>query len=113
MDCWLRVDCDYGAEGLWDDRGRMISVAHIPISEALGKRILAWQEWHDEQAEPWSSNDLYDWNLHWRTATDIARCIKRELPDWTVVARDRLILGDGSLGRRIPFPGEHLLTRST
>ncbi|HET8612265.1 MAG TPA: hypothetical protein VFL92_05815 [Sphingomonas sp.] len=109
MDQWLRVDCDYFAEGLWDERGRMISLSNVPISQPLRRRILAWQEWYDEKAEPEPCSTSYDWELHDLVRIDIARALKRELPDWTIVAGDILIRDDGSMGERVPYPGEHLL----
>lgn len=109
MDKWLRVDCDYYAEGLWTPTGAMTSVFDVPIPEPLRQRILAWQAWFDESAVPWEAGNPYDWELHAATAYDIARCIKRTLPEWTVVALRRAINVDGSLGEVVPYPGEHLL----
>ena len=109
MERWLRVDCDYAAEGLWTPSGAAISVVNVPISGPLRDRLIAWQRWFDEAAAPWENGNAYDWDLHERIAIDIARCIKRELPDWTVVALRREINPDGSIGRLVPYPGEHLL----
>lgn len=41
----------------------------------------------------------------------IARLVKAELPDAEVIAFDRRVNADGSLGERVPYPGEHLLKR--
>lgn len=108
-DRFLRVDCDYEAEGLWDKRGRMVSADSVPVDQALRDRIKAWNAWYSDEAMPWRPDDRYNWELHRLNAEDIARCLKRSLGDWTIVALDLVVLPDLSLGPRLPFPGEHLI----
>jgi hypothetical protein len=103
---WVRVKCDWGAEGLWTTRGAMIPLDSLPLSAALKQRLLAWQAHFDEHAEPWEPDNKFDWDTHRATGIEIARALKAELPGWTVVADDRLVEADGTLGVRVPYPGE-------
>ncbi|WP_134727080.1 hypothetical protein [Paracoccus luteus] len=101
---WVRVMCDYGADGVWAKGGFAVHPADLPISDDLAVRILEWQYRHD----------------NWRTLQDnaehpvyiedappdvlepfagegflIALVVRRQLPDWTVVYRDER--------RRVPY----------
>lgn len=105
---FIRVDCDWCAEGLWDERGRAFDVASFPLSAELGRRILAWQEKYDEEAQPWSPNDPFDWDAHYAEGIAIARLVKAELPDHEIAVGDRLVNADGSFGERVRHAGEHL-----
>ncbi len=88
---WLRLMCDYSAEGVWNHRGAATSLARYPISDALAARILAWQNWYecmlgDETgAARWSDFFGTDFSEAGRT---LAQAVKQELPDWTVVYFD-------------------------
>jgi hypothetical protein len=91
---FIRVECDWGAEGLWDERGVMYYVASFPLSEELQRRILAWQEKFTEEAEPWSPNDKFDWDGHYAERLAIARLVKEALPDYEIVTGDRIVNQD-------------------
>ena len=56
-----------------------------------------------ERVDP---TNTFDWEAHAAEGQAIAALVKQELPDWKVAAKDRLVLLDGSLGERVPFPGE-------
>lgn len=107
---FVRVDCDYSAEGLWDERGTMFRIDSFPLSADLKARILRWQEHFTDHAKPWEAANAFDWEAHDAEGEAMAALVKQELPDWTVVAGDRLVLTDGSMGERVPFPGEALLS---
>lgn len=100
---------DWGAQGLWDEHGRMYHVSRFPLPDELQQRILAWQEKFTEEAEPWLPDDTFDWDEHYEECIAIARAIKQELPDYEIVACGRRVNDDGSLGEEVPPPGQHLL----
>jgi hypothetical protein len=103
---FVRVDCDFESDGLWDERGRMYDLESMPLSAPLKQHIRDWQRRFSAEAQPWLPDDKFDWEANKREGEVIARKVKAELPDWEVVADDRLILEDGSLGERVPYPGE-------
>ncbi|HVL29237.1 MAG TPA: hypothetical protein VM326_00785 [Sphingomicrobium sp.] len=106
---FIRVECDFCADGLWDERGAAYSLDQFPLSDGLKRRIAAWQRTFDEEAVPWEEPEMPDWQGHQAEGEAIARLVKAEMPDADVVAFDRRVNEDGSLGERVPYPGEHLL----
>lgn len=106
MPGWVRVDCDYAAEGLWTEHGASYDIQCFPISEDLKAELMAWQATFDAECRPWEKANRFDLKQHRRIGTALALRVKQELPDWTVVALDRLVQSDGSLGIRVPYPGE-------
>lgn len=88
---WLRIMCDYSAEGVWNHRGAATSLAAYPISDALAARILAWQNWYEcmlgdlTGAARW--NDFFGMDFS-EAGRMLAQAVKQELPDWTVVYFD-------------------------
>ncbi len=100
---FVRVDCDWGADGLWDERGAAYNLSAWPLSGPLRQRIRDWQDCFDKR-EPWE--ETFDQAAYRAEAEAIGRLIKQELPYVDVVAVDRRVLPDGSLGERVPFPGD-------
>lgn len=85
---WIRVMCDYSADGVWARNGAATLPAFLPISIALTARILAWQEVY-ETFEPWEVEvDPVKWAAWAAEGLAIAIDMKRQLPDWTVVYHD-------------------------
>lgn len=78
---FIRVDPDFEADGLWDERGRMYRLDSMPLSRALRARIMAWQEDYSRHAVPWSDNDSFDYAASRREAEAIARLVKAEMPE--------------------------------
>jgi len=97
---WVRVMADYASDGLWDMDGLCASAEELPISELLQARLAAWCAWHDRDCEDYLPVDKRTSEFPVAEFTSeglaIARAIKAELPDWTVVYLDesRLRLGD-------------------
>jgi hypothetical protein len=87
--------------------GAMYGLDSLPLSAALKARIMAWLQDYSAHAEPWSEKDSFEYAANEREARAIARLVKAELPDADVVALDSRVLADGSLGERVPYPGEH------
>lgn len=91
---WVRVMADFSAEGLWAKDGSGCGACELPISDALKKRLRAWQDWFEDDCEsylpPEERNQPRDFNVAAFSAEgrEIARAIKSELPDWTVIYFD-------------------------
>lgn len=91
-DKWLRVMCDYEADGLWRKDGDSIGADSVPISVDLRRRLAAWQDWFERDYEsylpPCQRTKNFDFDAFSREGLEIAKAIKAELPDWTVVYFD-------------------------
>ncbi len=103
---FLRLDCDFGGEGLWDACGRMVSVESVPISRDLATIILAWQLRFELNAKPWSASDTFNYDAHAEHQLTLARRIKRELPDYVIAVGNREMGLDGALSGFAPLPNE-------
>lgn len=90
-DRWVRIMADYCADGMWDRDGAGGFAPDVPISTALRARIGEWCATYDK-------TDLYlpvemrkvpfDMEAFCAEGLAIARAVKSELPDWTVVYFD-------------------------
>ncbi|WP_146604540.1 hypothetical protein [Rhodoplanes roseus] len=86
--------CDYRCDGIWDHEGLSRSVDELPISGTLKDRLLAWQAWFDvlddQAAEEQTAVPLATWQAFVAAGLAVARDLKRELPDWTVLYFDEI-----------------------
>lgn len=86
---WVRIMADFSADGVWNKQGELCDLDGLPISGDLKNRIAIWMDWYDCDAD---STDLnaspFDVRLFTKQGLDIARDVKRELPDWTVIYFD-------------------------
>ena len=119
---YIKVMADYMSSCLWHADGIQADIDELPVSAALRTRIAQWADWYNVNddflpaAERKNRLDLRKFNDE---GLAIARAVKRELPDWTVVWWDECeliaqvesgagkssrelyefeIMGDGSLG---------------
>lgn len=86
-DKYLKVMADYCAEGLWTRSGS-ISPYDIPLSDDLREKLVAWNWWYDMgydvrmlEQNVGSEFDLAEFVAQ---GLDLARQLKRELPDWHI-----------------------------
>ena len=92
-DKWVYIDAEFDAQGIWTKGGSACSAHDVPVSEDVVQRILEWQRRYNYEAPPpfdregyvWGSFDVEDFS---RQGLDIARALKTQLPDWTVVYFD-------------------------
>jgi hypothetical protein len=84
-DKYLKVMCDFCAEGLWTKKGA-ISPYSLPLSNDLRERIVAWNWWYDLEYD--SEEQTMDMDAFTVEGLEIARQVKRELPDWTIIYSD-------------------------
>ena len=88
---WVRVMAEYSSDGLWSRDGLMMSRRDLPVSRALRERHAEWCLWY-EQSEfffgPEQRTAVFDVEAFAAEGLAIARAVKAELPDWTVVYYD-------------------------
>lgn len=79
----VRIFCDFCADGIWD-----VGKAGLPISEELRRRLEEWNWWYDLAYD--HDPDQRDMDIEEFSAIglELARAVKAELPDWTVVYLD-------------------------
>lgn len=95
-DKWVRVMCDYCAEGIWDRQGASRSIDSFPAPEELKRRIMTWQAHYELRDIHEMPPVELDWEAFAAEGLLIAREIKRALPDWTVIYHDESVpVGEG------------------
>jgi hypothetical protein len=93
-DKWVRVMCDYSADGLWAKDGCSVGPEELPVSDALKARLRAWQDAYEtfEGFETYMHapvlRDSDECRYFAAEGLAIAKAIKQELPDWTVIYFD-------------------------
>jgi hypothetical protein len=90
-DRWVRVMADYGTDGLWERDGVMMDRQDLPVSAELAKRHLTWCDVYERSEfylDPSERKREFDLPVFAAEGMEIARAIKAELPDWTVVYFD-------------------------
>jgi len=101
---WVRVMADYSSEGLWHKDGCAAAAEDLPVSEALSARLRAWCDLYEESTEylPVDHPDRkpFDVAAFAAEGREIAKAIKAELPDWTVIYLDEAeleaVIAEGS-----------------
>lgn len=85
---WVRVVCDIGCEGIWDREGMLRDLELFPIAETLKARIIAWQDWYEQDGRHGNPPARINWETFSEVGRQIALAIKQTLPDWTVIYFD-------------------------
>jgi len=84
---WVRIMCDFSADGVWDKEGRACSADELPIPTHVKTMIGGWQAWY-EHSDHSDMTPWFDASAHAAFGLFIARLVKRSLPDWTVIYFD-------------------------
>ncbi|MBX7528556.1 hypothetical protein [Qipengyuania vesicularis] len=103
---FVRVNCDYCAEGVWSEDGGSMSIDSLPISRKLKSSILKWQ-CEFETVPYWLEERYIESDWYKLRQLNIARRLKYELPDYVVVAGMRLINDDLTVGEDVPYGGDN------
>lgn len=84
---WVRVMADYDADGIWRKDGCMMSIDDLPVSRQIAWNLGCWQAVHDRYDH---EGPMDKKTLAWfaESGRQIAKRIKQELPDWTVIYFD-------------------------
>ena len=99
-DKWVRIMCDYCADGVWAKSGGAALPEDLPVSEVLRNRIRSWQAWYEESAGQ-DDGSWVDLAAFAEEGEAIARAVKAELPDWTVIYHNEAKLEDVFKLRRV------------
>lgn len=100
MTKYVKLMPDYCSSGLWTINGAMMEWSSLPVSEELKDRIHLWVSDYDQNNPTFDDDevdpDVFDIGFHSAQGVELAKEIKRELPDWTVVYfNESLINRDG------------------
>lgn len=88
---WIRVMADYSSTGIWAKSGGSADIEDLPVSAALHARLAAWCAWYernDDYLPPEEQKANFDYAGFAAEGLAIAKAVKAELPDWTVVYYD-------------------------
>lgn len=104
---WVKVMADYSSCGLWDSRGVHSDDSELPVSDELKARLRQWCDWYERNddylPEPTTQ---FDYTAFAAEGLLIAKAIKAELPDWTVMYFDESKLHNSlSAGKSRPQEG--------
>lgn len=85
-DRWVRIMCDYCADPVWASCGGNADLADLPVTRDLRERLERWAEWHDRENPtdgPWPDQGQFS-----AAGLQLAREVKAQLADWTVIYFD-------------------------
>jgi hypothetical protein len=91
---WVRIMCDYSADGVWHKDGCGDDADQLPIEKTLIDRIRRWQDWYETGLR----DADFDVKAFSAEGLSIARAVKEFLPDWTVIYFDEAALAQASPG---------------
>jgi len=86
-DRWIRIMCDYSADGVWAKNGGSASAYELPVDLWLIARIRGWQAWY-ERFDCMSVEPPADIEAFALEGLAIARAVKAALPEWTIIYFD-------------------------
>jgi len=79
----VRLMADYGAAGVWDHDGEPLNPDRLPLSPKLRDRLARWRARFQT-----SFDREIDLDAFAAEGRAIARAVKAELPDWSIVYFD-------------------------
>lgn len=91
----VRIVADYCSRGyqLLDDAAR--AAGDLDISDQLRDRLRAWNDRYEDGCHPLDYEDVggarFDFVAFAKDGLEIAKAVKRELPDWTVTYWDEAV----------------------
>jgi hypothetical protein len=85
---FVRLVCDYHCDGVWNKLRQACDITDLPVSQDLADSILAWQASFDSHEDEEDASIPFDVGAHAAYGLLLARRVKQELPDWTVVYFD-------------------------
>ena len=91
MKKYVKIMADYLAEGVWDHEGACLSIADVPLHATLQLEITDWQATYDRTGMD-EDFDVVGFSVQ---GLALAREVKRQLPEWTVMYFDEAYAGTG------------------
>ncbi len=87
---YVRIMSDLCTQGVWSYYGGCYEASDLPVSSRLQERLRDWNWWYDVFSGTFNRDgtqgDLDEFSA---IGLDLARKVKAELPDWTVVYSDK------------------------
>lgn len=81
----IRLDCEFGSSGLWNDKGQMLAYDLLDLPFLLVRRIAAWQRDFDEtEIPPAKGNDAW-WERHEQEEISIATALQAAVGESPVI----------------------------
>lgn len=88
---YVKIMADYSSTGLWDKDGLNIEHDCLNLSENTLFQLKKWVEWY-EKNNSWNDPkyivNSFDMPSFAQAGLNVAKLIKKELPDWTIVYFD-------------------------
>lgn len=81
---YVRVMCDYCADGVWTIDGKSMSFNELSISDTLKRRLDAWQAVYDTQDSMDENDNPENDESFMAEGLSIACEMKRQLPEWQI-----------------------------
>lgn len=91
MEKYVKLMADYCSSGVWEIDGIMMDIDALPISERLRVAIRKWVDYYETNDDYLAEDDRtsdFDVDFFGEEGYKIAKLIKAELPDWTVMYYD-------------------------
>lgn len=85
---YVKLMADYASSGVWESDGLMMDSDDLPISNRIKEMIFRWMCWYEESQfflPPEERTVDFDIQNFSKIGEQIAKEIKLELSDWTVV----------------------------
>ena len=101
-DKWVRIMADYCADAVWDREGASDSIEELPVSPGLRAALLGWQHWYDHDC-PTEDAVWLDRAVFSAVGQELAKAVKRALPDWGVVYFNENRIQHGRVQDRLEF----------
>lgn len=84
---WVRIMCDFSATGVWDKDGCSCALEELPVTPIVKIMIEGWQAWY-ECSIGCAETKWFDPKAHAAFGLFVARLVKSDLPEWTVIYFD-------------------------
>ncbi len=88
LDGWARLMAEQGTGGVWDREGGGACIEDVPVSGPVAARFERWLAWYERARDDWKRDPDFDYAGFAAEGLAIARAVKVELPDWTIVYFD-------------------------
>ena len=82
---YVRIMADYMATGAWQKDGSVLELSELPIDQKLKQDLTRWVQTYDDFN---ADTDDKTWRSWAKRGNAIAKQIKEQLPDWTVIYFD-------------------------
>jgi len=96
MDKYLRVMADYSSTGLWNKDGSNVDVGDYALSPETVKALSDWCDLYETNDDYLEESDrkhpMFDLQAFSAQGLDVAKAIKRDLPDYNVIYFDEFKL---------------------